>query len=312
MRYVLSIILPILLLTIGIWYSINIHKRYLITWSKEITLKDILIYSFPTFIKSIIIMYLILLIHNSIHYDSYLQLTVFIALFFVFSVIQSPFSLGGFLTRSKNLFYQVRDFYRDKSERADRFVNKIIDIFVGRGQILIKLLIFVGFIIVFIPNITLFITTNILYFLLTLFLVSLSLILNNIIYFGFVALLIFQFDPAPLTFENVNWLVLFSSYIVLLLGLSLENRLERKMFYVVTVMEVKKFNFKLGYNILITNRNTIVYQNVINHYYYVYFRKIGLVVVYYCDFDLTLSNYISRQMVKEAKRYLFTQQESST
>jgi hypothetical protein len=256
-------------------------------------------------------MYLIILVHNSFHDDQYLEVLIFISLLFTFSVIQSPFSLGGFLTRSKNLFYQVRTFYRDKSERADRFINKIIDIFVGKGQIMIKILIFIGFIFVFIPNITLFITSNILYFLLTIFLVSLSLLLNNVVYFGFVALLIFQFDPVSISFENVNYLVLFSSFIVLLLGLSIENRLEKKMFYLVTVMEVKRFNFKLGYHMLLDTKNTVVYQNVINQYYYVYFRKIGLVVVYYCDFDLSLSAYLERQMVREAKRYLLKQQESS-
>lgn len=312
MRYFLSIILPIVLLTLGFWYSFNIHKKYLLMWRKEASLKEFLIYSFPTFIKSIAIMFLIIFIHNTFHNHDYKELILFVLVFFVFSIFQSPWSLGGFLTKSKNLFYSAKLFYSDKSSRADRFVNKIIDIFIGRGQILVKILIFIGFIIVFIPNITLFITTNILYFLLLFILVGLSLIMNNIIYFGFVSLMIFQFDPVSITFTNINYLVLILSYLVIIIGLSLENRLEKKMFFIITVMEVKNFNFKLGYNTLFNKKNVTLYQNALNRYYYVYFRNIGLVVVYYCDFDISLSETVMRQLVKEGKKHLLSNNELAT
>lgn len=309
MRYFLSIALPLILLTLGLWYSFIIHKRYLLMWRKEASFKEFLIYAFPTFFKSIVIMSLIIFIHNTFHTHDYTELVLFILVFFVFSIVQSPWSLGGFLTKSKTLLHNAKFFYRDKSTRADRFVNKIIDIFVGQGQILIKILIFIGFIIIFIPNITLFITTNILYFLLLFILVGLSLIMNNIIYFGFVSLMIFQFDPVSISFTNINYLVLILSYLVIILGLTLENRLEKKMFYVITVMEVKKFNFKLGYNTLRDKKNVIIYQNVINRYYYVYFRNIGLVVVYYCDFDISLSIAVQNQLIKDGKKYLLINNE---
>ncbi len=310
MRYFISIILPLILLFVGLWYTFLIHKKYMLRWRKEASLKEFLLYAFPTFIKSIAIMSLIILIHNTYHNHDYTELVMFVLVFFVFSILQSPWSLGGFLTKSKNLYFHAKTFYRDKSTRADRFVNKIIDIFVGKGQIFIKLLIFIGFIVIFIPNITLFITTNILYFLLLVLLIGLSLIINNIIYFGFVSIMIFQYAPVSIDFTNVNYLVFTLSYLVIILGLTLENRLEKKMFYVVTVMEVRKFNFKLGYNTLLDKRNIILYQNVINRYYYVYYRNIGLVVVYYCDFDISLSNGVMRQVIKEGKRYLLKNNEA--
>lgn len=309
MRYFLSIVLPIILLIIGFWYSFRIHKRYLLMWRKEASFREFLLFAFPTFLKSIAVMLLIIFIHNNYHDQDYIELIMFVLVFLVFSIIQSPWSLGGFLTKSKNLYYHAKHFYRDKSTKADRFVNKIIDIFVGKGEITVKLIVFIGFIIIFIPNITLFVTTNILYFLLLIILIALSLIINNVIYFGFVSLMIFQFDPVHISFTNINYLVLILSYLVIIIGLSLENRLEKKMFYIITVMEVKRFNFKLGYNILRDKKNVTIYQNIINGYYYVYYRNIGLVVVYYCDFDISLAEAVMKQVIKDGKKYLLSNNE---
>lgn len=304
MRYFTGIILPTVLLFIGLWYSLNIHKKYLVEWRKDTNIKQFFLFAFPTLIKSIVIITLIILIHNTYHSEEYVELILFILVFFVFSVLQSTWSLSGFLTKSKNLYYNAKHFYRDKSTKADKFVDKIIDIFVGQGEIIVKVIVFIGFIFVFIPNITLFITSNIIYFLGLILLIGLSLIMNNIIYFGFVSLMIYQFDPVSISFTNVNWLVLILSYLVIILGLSLENRLEKKMFFIITVMEVKKFNFKLGYDILLDKKHVIIYQNLVNKYYYVYYRNIGLVTVYYCDFDISLSDTVMRELIKEGKNYL--------
>ena len=97
---------------------------------------------------------------------------------------------------------------------------------------------------------------------------------------------------------------------MLLLGFSIEDRLEDKMFLTVKVMEVKRFNFKLGYDVVFDKKKVIIYKNIINGYYYVYFRSIGLVVVYHSDFDVKLSNAVQRYMINEAKRFLISNNES--
>jgi hypothetical protein len=118
--------------------------------------------------------------------------------------------------------------------------------------------------------------------------------------------MVFQIQPVTLSFGDINYIVMFLSYVIILVGLSLENRLERKMFFVVNILEVKKLNFNLGYTQIRNNKQYILYQNQVNHYYYIYFRQIGLVVVYYCDFKVELSNHVINHMIKQGKKSLLS------
>ncbi len=306
MKYFISVILPIILISVGIYYSFHVQRKYYSRWHKEISLKGFAIYIFPTFIKSLIIYSLIIVIHNSAHTDSYVELILMVLVFFVFSVVQSAYSLSAFLSRGESLLYTVANYYKDKGERVDKFFNRLLDLAAGAGSLLVRILIIIGFIIVFIPNISLFITTNILYFLLFILLVGLSLIMNNILYFGLISLMIFQIEPVSMTFTDINYPVMILSYLVILVGLSMENRLEKKMFFIINILEVKRLNFKLGYTKIKDTKQYVLYQNQVNHYYYVYFRQIGLVVVYYCDFKVELSGYVIKYMVKQGKRALLT------
>lgn len=308
MRYFVSIVLPIILTIAGLYYSFHIQRKYYKEWIKEFNFRQFMIYVTPTFIKSIIIYGLIIFIHNSGHKDQYVEMVLFILIFFVYSVIQSSYSISAFLSRGESLLYQMTHFYQDKGERVDKFFNKMLDVMQGAGSVFVKVLIVIGFFIIFIPNISLFITTNILYFLLFILLIGLSLIMNNILYFGLISLMIFQIEPVSLSFDNINIFVMLSSYVIILVGLSLENRLERKMFFVVNVVEVRKLNFNLGYSQIRNNKQYILFQNQVNHYYYIYFRQIGLVVVYHCDFKVELSNHVINYMIKQGRRTLASNQ----
>jgi hypothetical protein len=306
LRYFISIVLPIILITVGLFYAFNIQRKYYRYWVKEVSLKRFLIYAIPTFFKSVIIYGLIIFIHNSGHSDQYVEMILFIFVFFIFSIIQSSYSISAFLSRGESLIYQMTQYYKDKGNRVDKFINKLLDLLQGPGSIIVKILIVIGFIIIFIPNISLFVTTNILYFLLFILLIGLSVIMNNILYFGLISLMVFQIQPVTLSFGDINYIVMFLSYVIILVGLSLENRLERKMFFVVNILEVKKLNFNLGYTQIRNNKQYILYQNQVNHYYYIYFRQIGLVVVYYCDFKVELSNHVINHMIKQGKKSLLS------
>lgn len=306
MRYFVSVILPIILIAGGLTYAFYVQKKYYSRWFKEISFKKFSLFIFPTLIKSLIIYVLVIIIHNSFHNDQYMELIAMILLFFTFSIIQSAYSLSAFLSRGESLLYTVANYYKDKGERVDKFFNKLLDLAAGAGSTVVKIMIIVGFFLVFIPNISLFITTNILYFILFILLIGLSLLMNNILYFGLISLMIFQIEPVSMSFTDINYPVMLLSYLVILTGLSLENRLETKMFFVINILEVKKLNFNLGYTQIKNNKSIVLYQNQVNQYYYVYFRQLGLVVVYYCDFKVELSNYVIRYMIKQGKRALLT------
>jgi hypothetical protein len=306
MRYFISVILPILLIFGGLAYAFYVQRKYYSRWYKELSFKQFSLFIFPTLIKSIIIFVLIIIIHNSFHNDEYVELTTLILLFFAFSIIQSAYSLSAFLSRSESLLYTVSNYYKDKGDKVDKFFNRLLDVVAGAGSTILKIVVIVGFFVVFIPNISLFITTNILYFILFVLFVGLSLIMNNILYFGLISLMIFQIEPVSMTFTDINYPVMILSYLVILIGLSLENRLETKMFFVINILEVKKLNFNLGYTQIKNNKSYVLYQNQVNQYYYIYFRQIGLVVVYYCEFKVELSSYVIRYMIKQGKRALLT------
>lgn len=308
MNYYLGIFVPFCLFIIGIWYSYSIHRRQFKA-SHSPSIREIVLFLIPALIKSIITMGLIIIIHNSFHDDHFIELAFFIIVLFTFSIFQSSYSLGGFLTRSKSLLYYSKTFFNDSGTRVDNFINRVTDIFVGKGQFFVKGIIFIVFIVVFIPNITIFITGNILYLVIIVLLIVLSLLLNNIIYFGIISILIFQVDPVSIHLIDANYLVLTTSFIVLLIGFSIEDRLEDKMFLPLKVMEVKRFNFKLGYNVLFHKPRVTIYQNIINKYYYVYFRDIGLVIVFYSDFDIKLSNSILKYLIKEGRTLLLKNSE---
>lgn len=308
MKYFISIVLPIILTSFGLYYAFHIQRKYYKEWIKDFTLQQFFIYIIPTFIKSVIIYGLIIFIHNSVHESQYVVMILYILVFFGYSIIQSSYSISAFLSRGETLVYRMTHFYQDNGERVDKFFNRLLDVIQGAGSLFVKILIIIGFFIVFIPNISLFITTNILYFLLFILLIMLSLIMNNILYFGLISLMIFQIEPVSLSFNNINFIVMGASYVVILIGLSLENRLERKMFFVVNVLEVRKLNFNLGYSQIRNNKQYILYQNQVNHYYYIYFRQIGLVVVFHCDFKVELSNHVINYMIKQGKRTLISNQ----
>jgi len=309
MNILVGVVIPILMIVLGIYISYKIHRTHLLIWKEEFKIEELLVILIPTLLKSFLIMFLIIIIHNSVHSDHFVELLLFVLVFFVFSIIQSSFSLGSFMFRFKNLKKTTIEFFKDKTKRADKFIHRLYDSVDGMEAVFFKVIIIFAFILIFLPNITIFITTNIIYITLILVFLIASLLLNNIIYFGIVSLMIFQFNPVSLSFDNANYIVLFSSYLVILLGLSLDNRLDSKMFSLIRVMEVKKFNFELGYDLLKQTNRIQVYQNKLNKYYFVYFRLLGLVVVYHTDIDIKLSNNMIKKLIDNSKRFLIKNNE---
>ena len=304
MNYFISIIMPILLFVVAIIYLYHFNYRQLKFWRKEITYRKVFEYITVIFIKSAIAFTLVIFVHNSFHDDHLLELTLFVLIFFIFSVIQSGYSLSGFLNRNKLAYSSFIDYFHLSSTRLNKFINSIDDRVFFQAKTLVKVLIITLFVVLFIPNVSLFITTNVLFLLFIGVMVGLALLQNNVIYFGFMSLMVFQYYGEAVAFDNLNLFVLIPSFLILLVGITLETRLERRMFDLINVMPVKRFNFKLGYDVVYDRRQIIMYQNMINHYYYVYYRKIGVVVVYHSDIDPKVSNIVLNKMISFGNKYL--------
>lgn len=304
MRYYLSFGLPIVLLTIAFWFLLRQYRIVFINWRHELTIQKILYYSVQVLIKALIMLGLIIMIHNTFHSDHLLELTLFIGVFFIFSIIQSAYSLGGFIARIKYIYYYAKDFFTKRSMDATVFRNKIKIVTSQPYSFVAKLIIIIAFVVIFIPNITLFVTANILYLFFIFFLLLIAALLNNVIYFGVTALIIFQYDPVSITFSDMNWYVVVLTFMILLIGFVVETRMDNRMFFVKQIMSVKSFNFKLGYEEIYRSNTIIIYQNYINHFYYFYYRVTGLVIVYESLVDLRISPMIAKKMIQKGTQYL--------
>jgi hypothetical protein len=297
------------MLSLAIYTTFKYHKSQIKTWPTDAHLQPAILYGLLAFVKTIIAMFLIIFIHNSFNDSELLELLLFLVVFAAFSLLQSIYSLGGFLSRNKLLYYQTRQFFASGSKKISKMMEHFNDAYIEQSTIVMQILVTALFIIIFIPNISILITTNLIFVIALVLLLGLSLALNHIIYFGFISLMIFQFQPVGITFSNINPILFTLSFIVLFMGMSIDRRLQHKMFFLITVMQVKKFNFKLGYELVHQDKRVTIYQNMINHYYYVYYQTIGLVVVYHSEIDVKVSSLVTKKMIQYGKRYLLSHHE---
>jgi hypothetical protein len=280
-------------------YHKSIFNNFIQETAKSYALSTV----FLALVKSGIALTLIVMIHNSI-YSSSIQLVLYLVVFMLFSIFQSAYSLGGFLTRNKSLYYYSKSFFKSGTRRFDQLFEWFNERYQTHSTTLMKLVVIVLFTIVFLPNFSILLTSNILFSVSIIVLMGVSLFINHIIYFGLTGLLVLQYHPYIYSFEPIPVFLIVLTFIILFVGFSIDYRLQQKMFFVVTMMPVKRFNFKLGYDKVTETKHAIIYQNIINKYYYVYFRRIGLVVVYYSELDLKVSKIVQHKMVQYGKKYI--------
>lgn len=304
MRAYISIGLPIVLIAIAFWYLLRQYKRVFVDWHKELTMKKVGMYSIVIVIKALVALFFIVMIHNNFHSDHRIELILFVLLFFTFAVIQSSFSFGEFKARILYIYLYAKQFFEARSSDATKFRDRILTLFDKSYSYVIRLLIISAFIIVFIPNITVFIAANIFYVLFILMLVLIAAVLNNVIYFGLLALIVYQYDPASISFMDMNWYVMLLAFLILLIGFVVETRLDNRMFFIKTVMTVKSFKFHLGYEVIYHTNDLIIYQNMVNGFYYFNYRITGLVIVYDSLVNLKQSIFLQRKMIQKGKQYL--------
>lgn len=304
MRYYITFGLPIVLLVIGFWFLLHQYRRIFINWHKELTFRKIAFYSSVILIKALLLMFLIILVHNNFHDDHIIELTLFLSLFFVFAIVQSSYSFGGFIGRIKYIYRYAKQFFQARSTNANEFRDNFNKTTNQPYSVLVKILVIILFFLVFIPNITVFVAANIIYLFFILFLLIVSMLLNNVIYFGIIGLIVFQYDPASIVISDINWYILSLTFLIILIGFVLETRMDNRMFFVKTVMSVKSFKWHLGYDRIFSSDNVIIYQNLVNHYYYFNYRITGLVIVYDSLIDIRLSPFLARKMIQKGTQYL--------
>jgi hypothetical protein len=304
MRYYLSFGLPIVLLVIAFWFLIRQYRQVFMNWHKELTVKKILFYSVVIIVKAFIVLFILILIHNNFHDDHLIELTLFLSIFFVFAIVQSSYSFGGFLGRIQYIYHYAKEFFQQRSTNANTFRDSIVKTFKQPYSFMIKVGTILAFILVFTPNITVFVAANILYLFFIALLLIISMLLNNIIYFGIISLIVFQYEPSSIMLNDFNWYILTLTFLILLIGFVLETRMDNRMFFVKTVMNVKSFKWHLGYEQIHQTEDVIIYQNLVNHYYYFNYRITGLVIVYDSLINLRLSPFLARKMIQKGTQYL--------
>ena len=304
MEHIIPVILAVLLLILGFWFIKNNYRSYMTNWRKEITVRKLFSYGIIAVVKSLVLFVLIIVIHNYFHSDHRIELIMFILIYILLAIFQSAYSFGGFLSRIKYIFNYSINIFKKRSKDAETFRHEVFNDSFSKFSSLIRVLVFISFIIFFMPNITLFVFSNFLYVLLVVSLLLLSLVLNNIIYFGLISLIVFQIDPVGISFGSVNLGVLFLSYFIILIGIVIETRMDNRMFRLVASRMVKSLNFDKGYEIVYYRKNIVVYQNVINKNYYVYYRMNGIVTVFESMFDAKLTDFLVRKMIFKGTQYL--------
>jgi len=105
-----------------------------------------------------------------------------------------------------------------------------------------------------------------------------------------------------ISIHSFNPLLMMLAFLILFLGMSLDRRMQNEMFLLITILPVKKLNFHLGYEQLYFRRRMTIYRNYINHYYYIYDRTNGIVVVYHTDINARLSMRVLKKMIKQTKQ----------
>ncbi|QMS84596.1 hypothetical protein [Candidatus Xianfuyuplasma coldseepsis] len=309
MRVYISFGLPIVLLTIAFWFIIRQYRIMFINWHKELSVKKIALYSGQIIVKTVVVLLLIILIHNRFHEDQLLEVLLFVGLLFTFAIVQSAYSFSGFVARIHYIYRYASTFFKRHSETANEMKDKYQGTIKSSYSYLIKLLILIAFIITFLPNITLFVLSNVVYVIVIIGLLLIAALLNNVIYFGLTTLIIFQYDPASISLVDANYLVMSVSFIVLAIGFIVETRMDNRMFFIKAVKTVKSFKFYLGYEMVYESNSIIIYQNVINHYYYFYYRITGLVIVYDSLMDLRETKFLTYKMIQKGTQYLRANEE---
>jgi hypothetical protein len=293
------------LLVAAYFYIKILYNNQMQNWISEITVAKVVYYGFPILVKSIIALSLIILIHNNVHYDRIIEFTSFVFVFLLFAIYQSSFSISGFFGRNK---YVYATFIEHTMISSKRLMNRIrnYDISFSKSVWVIKVLIVFGFLFFVVQNISIFVAVNLIFLIIILFMILFALLQNNFIYFGLVSLVIFQFNTMPITLTNIPYGILALSFVVIVIGATIETRLQRRMFILIKALPIKRLNFKLGYDLILDKKSIVVYQNMINKYYYIYYRKIGVVVVYHSLYDPKISYIVINKMIRYGKMYLST------
>jgi hypothetical protein len=117
-----------------------------------------------------------------------------------------------------------------------------------------------------------------------------------------ISLLIMGNEGSNISIHSFNPLLMMLAFSILFLGMSLDRRMQNQMFLLITILPVKKLNFHLGYEQVYFKGRITIYQNYLNHYYYVYDRMNGVVVVYHTDINVKLSMRVLKKMIKQTKQ----------
>lgn len=306
MQITFNILLPIMMLLLALYYLARImHIQLLTTNTYQMTSKNVF-YSSIAFLKTIFALVLLISIHNSFQTREIIELVLFLSVFLAYSILQSSYSFGGFLSRMAQLYQSTLIFFRKNIKDLFRIIKTFHKSIYKHTSIYAKIIVVSIFLFSFIPNASIFLFSNVLYASLLIVFFTIPFFLNPSIYFGMISLLIMGNEGQNISIHSFNPLLMMLSFSILFLGMTLDRKMQNQMFLLITILPVKKLHFRLGYEQLYFKSRITIYRNYINHYYYVYDRTNGVVVVYHTDINARLSMRVLKKMIKQTKQEVKT------
>jgi hypothetical protein len=302
MQITFNILLPIMMFILALYYLARImHIKLLATNTYQMTTRNVY-HGSIAFIKTVVALLLLVFVHNSFHTREILELVLFLSIFLTYSVLQSSYSVGGFVSRMEQLFQSTKIFFTKNMRDLFRIVKTFHKSIYKHTSIYAKILVVGIFLFSFIPNASIFLFSNLVYSIILIVFLTVPFFLTPSIYFGMISLLIMGNQVENINFNSFNPLLMMLAFSTLFLGMSLDRKMQNEMFLLITVLPVKKLNFRLGYEQLYFKGRMTIYRNYLNHYYYVYDRTNGIVVVYHTDINARLSMRVLKKMVKQTKQ----------
>lgn len=294
----------IILTLLALWFIRRYYVRLIINYRAIFKYENLYTNLLIILGKAVAAFIFIFLINYYLNDHSYIKLYIAIFIFVIFSFNQSIYSRIGFLSRIRYIDSYIQMVIHKKKKQVAKYFNNLEDYEFYKYVTIVKFLLLIILTLLFITNVGLFLLSNIYHILLIASIILFTFALNNLIYFGFVSFLVLQFNQIFDTVNIANIIFIIVSFGFISLGIVIETIFNERIIVVKGSRMVKSLNFSKGYKLVHQDLRYSVYQNLFSKQYYVYYRRIGYVIIFDSYFNAKLSKSVIRKMVHQGKKYL--------
>lgn len=229
---------------------------------------------------------------------------VFLILFIAYSFLQSTYSRTGFTSRIRFIVSYIHVLISKRRKLVQKYFNNLYDYEFYKYVVIVKIILLVIVTFVFITNFSFFLISNIYYIMIIISVIFLTFILNNLIYFGLVSFLVLRFNQIFDSITQANVIFVLVAFAFVVLGVVIETIFNERILVIRGSRMIKSVDFSKNYKIVKIKLSYAVYQNMLTKQYYVYYRRIGYVIIFDSYFDAKLSWSVIGKMVRKGRKYL--------